>query len=330
MADPRLTVVIPTYNSSSFLRTCVRGLLSHGIPDLQVIVVDDGSTDDTQDVVRSFGDPVHYIRQANAGPGVARNTGLAACRTPFVMFLDSDDSWLPGGPERLLAVLGRYPDVPAAFGDAQCGNDTDGYVSFIQTYTCQPFTELYRSTPEPGVATIDGHKMFRQLLQRNVIFTGSVCWRRDAIQRLGGFGGTKSFGSEDWELVMRASLQHDLLYCEQLDVAKYIKHSTAMTTNVDLMQRSYIGALEQLLLKAPLASEDRMLVEQAVAGHMNGSAYRAYDAGDLRTARQRYGEWLRRFGFNPKIAAFWMISFGPPSLVRTLRTMKRRVAGETT
>jgi len=178
------------------------------------------------------------------------------------------------------------------------------------------------------VALIDGHKMFLQLLQRNVIFTGSVCWRREALQRLGGFGGTKSFGSEDWELVMRASLQHDLLYCEGLDVAKYVKHATAMTVNVDLMQRSYIGALQQLLLKAPLAADDRTLVNNALAGHMSGSAYRAYDAGDLRTARQRYGEWLRTFGFDPMIAALWMMSAGPPSLVRTLRATKRRLTGQ--
>jgi glycosyltransferase involved in cell wall biosynthesis len=326
--EPRLTVVIPTFNAAGFLRECIRRLLCHGLPDLQVIVVDDGSTDDTPDVVRSFGPSVHYMHQTNAGPGVARNTGLAACRTPFVMFLDSDDSWIDGGPERLLELLERYPDVPAAFGDAQCGNDADGYASFIQTYTCQPFTELYRRTLESGVALVDGHKLFRQLLQRNVIFTGSVCWRREALQRLGGFGGSVSFGSEDWELAMRTSLQHDLLYCEGLDVARYVKHSTAMTTNVDLMNGSYIGALQQLLLKVQLTPEDRVLVEQTLAAQMSGWAYRAYDAGNLRTARQRYGECLRRFGFDPKIAAMWMMSSGPPALVRALRATRRRLAGE--
>lgn len=91
-----ISVVIPTYNRAAFVADAVRSVLDQVGVALEVIVVDDGSTDETARVLAAFGDKVHYIVQNNAGASAARNTGIRAATTPLVAFLDSDDLWLPG------------------------------------------------------------------------------------------------------------------------------------------------------------------------------------------------------------------------------------------
>jgi glycosyltransferase involved in cell wall biosynthesis len=117
-----VSVVIPCYNGARFLRDTVGSVLAQTLPPLEVIVVDDGSTDDSAAVAESFGSPVRVIRQPNRGESVARNRGIAEARGDWVAFLDADDLWLPeklAEQAKLMAPgvggicsgnLARYPD----------------------------------------------------------------------------------------------------------------------------------------------------------------------------------------------------------------------------
>ena len=88
-----ISVVIPTFNRSAFLKKAVESVLSQGYQDLELIVVDDGSEDDTPEVVTGFGPDIKYIKQKNKGPGAARNLGIKNSKGGFIAFLDSDDRW---------------------------------------------------------------------------------------------------------------------------------------------------------------------------------------------------------------------------------------------
>src|SRR5438445_197830 len=95
-ADVTLSVIMPTYNRSAFLPGAVASLRDSGAKGLEIIVVDDGSVDDTSDVASALGAPVRLVRQANAGPAAARNHGFEFCHGRYLAFVDSDDEWLPG------------------------------------------------------------------------------------------------------------------------------------------------------------------------------------------------------------------------------------------
>src|SRR5690242_14976762 len=111
--QPSVSVIIPTYNRARFVGEAVASALAQTLPPLEVIVVDDGSTDDTADVVARLNDPrVVYLRQENAGPATARNTGVEAARGDLIALLDSDDRWLP----RKLEL-----QVPLFEGDGKIG-----------------------------------------------------------------------------------------------------------------------------------------------------------------------------------------------------------------
>ena len=107
MPSPRLSVIVPAYKLADVLPRCVESVRAAGVPDVEVIVVDDDSPDDTAAVARSLG--VIYLHQANQRQSAARNAGAAIATGEYVAFLDNDDAWLPGVAAELLALLDRRP-----------------------------------------------------------------------------------------------------------------------------------------------------------------------------------------------------------------------------
>ncbi|MBL7215323.1 MAG: glycosyltransferase [Phycisphaerae bacterium] len=106
-----ISTVIPVYNNERFVGRAIESVLKQTVPAHEIVVVDDGSTDGTADVVRSFGEKVTLIQQSNAGVSAARNTGIQAAKGNWIAFLDSDDEWLPEKIQLQLELLGRNPDL---------------------------------------------------------------------------------------------------------------------------------------------------------------------------------------------------------------------------
>ncbi len=102
---PLVSVIIPAFNSERFIARAIDSVLAQDWPAIEVIVVDDGSSDGTGDIARRYGEPVRCLRQPNRGPAAARNLGLGEARGEFVAFLDSDDVYLPGRLRRGLAPM---------------------------------------------------------------------------------------------------------------------------------------------------------------------------------------------------------------------------------
>ena len=117
MVSPRVSAVIPTHNRAHLVPRAIRSALAALAPGDEVIVVDDGSTDETAAAVEAFGSEVRLLRQPQSGAGAARNAGLAAASGPLVAFLDDDDEWFPDKIELQRAFMERRPDVLFAFSD---------------------------------------------------------------------------------------------------------------------------------------------------------------------------------------------------------------------
>ena len=124
-----ITVIIPTYNRSVLMARAIRSVLAAIQEGDEILVVDDGSTDDTEAVVRSFGEPVRYHGTANSGPGAARNTGMRLAKHDLIAFLDSDDEY---SPEKLLLqrqVMLKYPDLLFCFSNLAFKGSDGVYIS---------------------------------------------------------------------------------------------------------------------------------------------------------------------------------------------------------
>jgi glycosyltransferase involved in cell wall biosynthesis len=114
-----VSVIIPAYNSENFIRRAIDSVLAQTHRAEEIIVVDDGSTDSTREIVQSYGPPVQYLHQENAGPGAARNAGIRAAQGDWIAFLDHDDEWLPEKLQVQLNLLKRHPDLVWASSNFQ-------------------------------------------------------------------------------------------------------------------------------------------------------------------------------------------------------------------
>lgn len=118
---PRVSVIIPTFNRAGYIEEAVRSVLSQAYRKLEVIVVDDGSTDDTERIIEAISDSrLHYVRQLKSGRSKARNRALSIARGDYIAFLDSDDLYLPGKIELQVAYLDTHPAVKMIYTSAYC------------------------------------------------------------------------------------------------------------------------------------------------------------------------------------------------------------------
>lgn len=177
--SPTVTAIIPTYNRERFIGEAIDSVLAQTRAVQEVIVVDDGSTDKTEEVVSRYGEKVRYVRQANSGPGAARNRGMQEATGDLVAFLDSDDLWVPRKTELQLAFLERNPAQEFIFGDmANFSAEADNDEPEIKV------PEMHRYFVEHA-ANLD--ELFDWLVQENVIPTPTVLMRRSCFERVGLF-----------------------------------------------------------------------------------------------------------------------------------------------
>jgi glycosyltransferase involved in cell wall biosynthesis len=190
---PPFSVIMPAYNAGGTVESSIRSVLRQSRQDFELIVVDDGSTDDTGRKVEAFGDGrIRLLRRPNGGPAAARNEGIAEARGDYVSMLDSDDMWMPRYLEAMAAALAAAPRAGLAFTDAWVFDDTSRR---IRTSTAMAYWRPSNALPE------NQKSLLLLLLERNFIFTSATV-RRSVIDAVGGYD-ERLWYAEDYELWVR-------------------------------------------------------------------------------------------------------------------------------
>ena len=267
MVEPiPLSVIIPTFNRSGFVRDCLTGLRRSGVPDLEIIVVDDGSTDDTAEVVAATEPKAIYLSQDNAGPAAARNRGFRLSRGRHVAFLDCDDQWYPEAPAKAVKLLERHPEIDLLFAEARMGNHEDGYVSWINSGGQDEFFHLPHRTVESGLRILERGPLFRRMAVRTPVFIGAVIMKREAFVQAGAFDG-ELCGAADWNLWLRMAATMTFAYWHE-PLAIYTKHLDGMSNDRDGMSKEFCMTLRKLPAQVTLAPADRQWVAQQLRHHL--------------------------------------------------------------
>jgi glycosyltransferase involved in cell wall biosynthesis len=182
---PLVSIIVPAFNAERFIVRAIRSALGQAYPDLEIIVVDDGSTDGTAEIVRSFSDPrIRLVPQANRGQAAARNHGIRLSAGKYVTFLDADDAYLPEKVRRQVAFLEANPGYQGSFCDA------------AHFYSRDPETLLGR---KPGHGSGD---LFTDLLHASVINPNTLMLAGDLV-RNGYLFREERYYPEEWELCLR-------------------------------------------------------------------------------------------------------------------------------
>ena len=173
-----VSVVIPAYNLEGYISRAIESVLAQTRPADEIIVVDDGSTDDTGEMVKKYGSAVRYIHQENAGASAARNTGIKAAKNEWIAFLDGDDEWLGENLERQMGLLERNKELVWTAGN------------FIICY-CQEDRRQDKLDPDRGLRLLEGKEYFQEYFRafKNGAWgcTDTIVVRRSVLEEAGLF-----------------------------------------------------------------------------------------------------------------------------------------------
>ena len=223
---PTVSIVVPLFNGARFIETTLKSVLAQTFRRFEVIVVDDGSTDDGPTIVRAeLSDPhLRLVESSHLGVATARNTGAARAsgQSEYLVFLDADDVWQPDALAALVDALERRPDAAGAFVLADY-IDGDGNVvregDFPRHMRGREDLEQGRLVPCDAAADVNVEHLF---LSNPVYPPSCLLMRRAAYDRIGGFDGR--FLAEDWEFVVRLATQGPLVPVDRVMVG-YRRHT---------------------------------------------------------------------------------------------------------
>jgi glycosyltransferase involved in cell wall biosynthesis len=312
---PHVTVIIPAYNAGRTITAALESVFTQTYRDFDVIVVDDGSTDDTAVRVAEWGDQITYIHRENGGPASARNEAVRHARSPLVAFLDADDVWLPRKLERQVDYFERYPDTGMLHSAAIVSRTPTQAV--LDTMDAEPLDAL--GDPPANVFC----DLFHTRLEINTL---TVMARRDVITELGGFDERRELHVEDWDLWLRIAARYTVGYLPQ-PLAVH-RPGGSMSSEVE---KTYRG--QQMVIRkcAPLcltacathAAAPAECLRQRELRLYSELGYERFWSGRLVDARAAYGRALQLQPGNARARLYHAVTFVGQRWLRHIRRLRR-------
>jgi len=320
--NPKVSVVIPTYNRAAKVQHGIRSVLAQTFSDLEVIVVDDGSSDDTGQVLRHvFGDRIRYYFQPNQGVCVARNKGVQEARGEWIAFLDSDDFWEKEKLEWQFKALERFgPQCGACYTDVRFNNHRE-------TRTMFQLAEEHRHEGTMGVNTDVLKLLVRPGGGGMVVCISSFVARADAAREAGGFDPNLGYYG-DSDFMFRLAMQTGFCYVNHPLV--WFDRSPAETRHVGASKEwdklEFVLHENQVRLEKGLRSSEglpmniRKLIRESLGSVHSGLANCYLEAGQYGKAREAVSK-AAQLDLTFNITVKWLLTWMSPRLA--LRTVRR-------
>ena len=250
-----VTVIIPAYNRRDLLGRSLDSVLSQTCPADEIIVVDDGSTDDTNNLIAERYPQINYLYQDNQGISSARNAGINRAKGEWLAFLDSDDEWLPNKLEVQMAALRDHPEHLIA-------HTNEHWLRNGRPKKQQPKHRKY------------GGRIFRYCLPLCVISPSSVVIHRSVFDRIGQFDAAMTV-CEDYDMWLRISCRYPILYIDEPLIVKHGGHADQLSQKYRGMDRYRIRAIQNVLESGRLSAEDHKaavtMLRKKISIYLNGA-----------------------------------------------------------
>jgi glycosyltransferase involved in cell wall biosynthesis len=341
-----VSIIIPTYNRAHSLGRAVTSALGQTHRDVETIIIDDGSTDDTRNLISqnyAADQRVRYIYQDNQGVAAARNRALRVARGDFIAFLDSDDVWKPWKLELELACMKLLPHIGMIWSDMEALGPDGTVVSryylrkMYAAYKHWSAKELFHERhPVPAIAgqpalaqaMLYAGDIFSQMVMGSLVHTSTVLLRRERLDRVGYFDEALSPCGEDYDFHLRTCREGPVGF---IDV-ETISYQTGMPDQ--LVQQSYWLARNFLVTVTRALERDRnritlppRLVNEVLAHANSWVGETLIPRGELRSARRHFRSSLRRKPWQPRVAAQLVLCELPPRFAERVRRAYRWLKG---
>ena len=242
---PVVSVILPTYNRARILEKALKSVFAQTYKDYEVIVIDDGSTDATAEVIAKFGTKIRYFAQSNRGVGAARDRGLQEAHGKYVAFLDDDDTWLPERLEKQIPLLEEKPNLGFVYAMAEVVDDSG--------------TLLGNKPAKTHPDTLE------ELLSGNFIPTLTVMARLEYVRAVGGFDEGLS-GYDDYHLWIRMAAKYDFCGLGK-KLATYRMSKNCFSANLIHMYEEQVRMFEKVLSDSALKPYRSLLKTRLAVGH---------------------------------------------------------------
>jgi len=275
---PKVSVVIPTYNRAHLIGETIRSVLDQTYRDFEVIVIDDGSTDNTCDIVSAFS--VRYHQQVNLGAPAARNKGIELSSGEYVAFLDSDDVLLRRALERGIFILDSYPEAGFSYGQAYLVDEKGRIVG------------LKKSSFLDRSCIVDGKELVKETLSTYRATLSAVMVRRSCLDKVGGFKEVMQNFAEDLDLIVRLAKRYSAAYIAE-PLVNYRVHPGSVSRNVDpkAAERAYHLILKEIFEDAAISPYFEPWRSRAYSNYYRIIASYAYGK-DMKLVRHYLGKAL--------------------------------------
>lgn len=326
---PKVSVIIPTYNCGQYITEAIESVLSQTYKDVEIVVVDDGSEDNTKEVLAKYIDQrtIKYCYQKNQGPGAARNTGIKASEGAFLAFLDADDILLPKSLERRVEFLEKCYGVYLVFSDYFKQNDFESVpkVGFLRE---RRFVDMFGGAVKKrtGDEIVFNCKEYFDIAIKDYVYvhTCGVLLRKAIIDRIGLFRTDFSIG-EDNEFWFRICSRYDIGYVDK-PLYFYRTYASNLTKNKLKLSENAIKYYTFLLDSYGSDQHVKRALKKKLADQQFWLGYCYMEKGERKLA---LGQYLRSILSNPFNAASWkygllsLLPKGFGSLVKTHYLSKR-------
>ena len=322
---PKVSVIIPTFNCSQYVSDAIDSVLDQSFNDTEIIVVDDGSTDDTKKILDKYSTRIRYLYQTHRGPSAARNRGIKNASGEYIAFLDADDIWLNDKLSLQCNILDLNQDVALVFTDLE-QFDNSGVVkksSFITTAPLLKSTIKYKilQLNLNDCSQIKGD-FYKDLLMGNLICTPTVLLRRSCINKVGNFNEKLSV-AEDYELWLRVAQAHSLVYLNRVTVKSRVR-AGGLSGPLGVREYRYRRAQGEIFENYFKNQPDTYpeIIKKNIVNAYRVAAWGYFDIGnDLSEARRLSIKSLKYNKIQPKLYVYILVSFLP---IRIIRWIKRK------
>ena len=287
----KVSVIIPAYNGDRYIGEAIDSILSQTYSDYEIIVVDDGSTDSTRQVIEQYGSKIQYLSQTNQGVAASRNLGLTQAKGEYVAFLDQDDIFLPHKLASQVALLEQNPSLGIANSGWQIANQQGNVNAAVE-----PWKEI----PELNLTN---------LIIWKPVFLGAMLFRRSWLERTEGFDTTLE-QTPDVDLVLRLTAMGATAAWVKQTTVKYRQHEANASRNTLLQAQELDQILERFFTQSNLSPEIKTLEPESRYQSLIWSAWRLQQTGYLqKMSDYLYKSWFYTQKYPTEIILHWIKSF---------------------
>ncbi len=302
-----ISVIIPTYNSAKYICEAIDSVLCQSYSDYEIIVIDDGSTDDTKTIIETCYPAVKYFYKKNSGVSAARNLGISMAKGEFIAFLDADDRWLSQKLEKQTALFMEDETLGLVFTENSFFNGLD-----ISEFSADKKNRLMRGD------------IVKNIFLNSYVVTSTVMVRKSVFDHVGFFEEELSVAEDD-NMWMRIGMKYGIALLDEQHAQYRITGGSlssdfaaiviGVTRHIEILRTRYPAMYARL---GPLA------IRKKYADLYFSEAYQDFNQGEYAASRFRFMDSYMNYPFRPKSLLYFLSTYLPSQMIERIKGIKRR------